>query len=431
MAAVGAVVVVVVVVTRPEPVVVAPPPVPENWDGLEPLVSVAAQEALDVVHRAPGSADGWAELAMTYHANDLVDLARPCYEQALALDDTHAPWWFLAARCSAEVGDVAGALVRIDRAIGIETAAWFLYWRKGGWLLESGDVEAATVAFMTAIERGDGIDDPAAWVGLARASLQVGNNEEALQILEPLVGRQPPVPNAEHVANLLGQAYQRLGRGEEAELLLSVQPSRGLTWSDPWSDSMYRRRRFGDWVIRQAHQMIVAGDPLGALTHLAPLAGTHADDPALLKTKGMAHFAVGELDEARTCLERVLESNADDAAAHLNLSYVYERIADWPLALRHIDEAIRLDGGVMQSRVQRGRILLASGSIDLAERALEGVVADNPGRSNPLVWLARARAEAGNVDDASRLLVEAARVNPNDQDIPGVARRIEALKVRR
>ena len=86
----------------------ARPPVPEQWGGIEVLVREAIEEQLGRVEAAPEDAAAWGDLGRTYHANDLVDLAAPCYERSVAMDDADARIWLLLSRVRGELGDVQG-----------------------------------------------------------------------------------------------------------------------------------------------------------------------------------------------------------------------------------------------------------------------------------------------------------------------------------
>ena len=50
---------------------------------------------------------------MVYHANDVIDLAGPCYERALAGNERDALRWYLLALVQTELGEVDAAIASL------------------------------------------------------------------------------------------------------------------------------------------------------------------------------------------------------------------------------------------------------------------------------------------------------------------------------
>lgn len=339
---------------RPGAATVGEPPVPEEWRGLEPLLGQRIRESLAEVESSPRSPQRWAQLAMLYHANDLVDLAGPCYEQSLALNDGDAQLWYLLGRLRSELGDVSGALQAVDEAAALDPKQSFVHWRRGFWLLRLGRLEEAETSFTVATERDPA--DPIGTIGLARIAEQRGAYSDAANILEQLLARHPQLPNTSYVRDRLGRAYQQLGRSSEAQPLLSQQPRKSLNWPDPWSDALYQHRWLQEWLILQAHGKIRARDPQAALQILEPLREFHPDDPTLLKMLGMAYFSSGEHDRAIAMLERVIEKQPQEFSAYLNLGFVYEQQGRWQEAVRCAGKAVELNPTSSAARSQLARV---------------------------------------------------------------------------
>jgi tetratricopeptide (TPR) repeat protein len=333
------------------------PPVPERWTGLDRLVRELVETRLSAVRETPRSHEAWRNLAFAYHANDLVDLTAPCYEQTLALDDRDAQAWYLLGRTRSELGDVAGAVEAARRAADLGQSPGFVQWRMGFWLLELGRLDEAEAAFDHAVQLAP--LDPIGRIGLARVASQRGEPVRVVELLHPLASSST-TPNLVYVRHLLGTAYQRLGDPARAEPLLARQAVPSLSWSDPWSDELYRDRRLASWIIVQANQKIGAGAPDDAIRHLQQLLPELADDPTLLKMMGKACFAAGDIGRAIQQLERVIELYPDDFPAHLNLAFAFEQTGDVDRALALLDRADTLRPG--RPEVQAARARLRGGS---------------------------------------------------------------------
>lgn len=406
----------------------APVPRPESFEGMQPLVRVAVEEALDFVESNATPA-AWTILAETYHANDYVDLALPAYDttiEAIGRDgEPHPRLYYLRARTNAELGNVDAALADIDRALRRAGDVSHVHWRGGFWLVEAGRLDEAEAAFDRALECDP--EDPIPWVGRARIAMERGDAARAAGILEQLLDGGAAIPNAAYVRDLLGRAYQRLGRSEEAEPLLATAALGSLAWPDDWSNQMYTRRRTERWLLSQAETAIVGGDPSAALLILADLAPHAPDDPDLLKLRALAHFAAGQTPTAIALLERAAELSPDDPAIFLNLAHCHESIGAYGQALPRSARAAELAPDDPAVTTQHGRLLLRTGQPAAAAQAFQRTLGVNPGWAPAHLLLADAYAALGKRALARAELNTARMIDPM---LPGLAEteaRIDAM----
>jgi len=401
-------------------------PAPEAWDGFEPLVRETIEQALAEVREFDDSAAAWGRLAMTYHANNVIDLAGPCYERALELNDQDALKWYLLGRVQAEVGDLEAGLAALERARELKSDVDFVHWRRGTWLIDLGRLPEAQAAFQRALElepRGY-----AARVGLARIAQLEGRPHETVTLLSPLVADDPQLPNRAYVQDLLGRALREVGREEEAQVLLASEATASLNWPDAWTERMFEQRVVSDWLIQRAHALVVGRDPKRALALVEPLREHHADDPVLNKMLGMAYFSLGEREEATRMLERVIAARPDDFSAYLNLGFVYEQSQAFEDAERFSQRAVELNPESVEARMQLARCLVGLERYAAARTWIEAVVDERPDWSLGWERLAQVRCELRDPEGASEALARAQELGANPAVLADLQARIEALR---
>lgn len=394
---------------------------------MEPLVRQIVQERLAQIRTAPGNPDAWSGLGRAYHANDLIDLAGPCYEEALSIEQNDAISWYLLARVRAELGDVDGALAAVDQAIVHDPTAAFVHWRRGFWLAQQGKLDAAETAFQNAMKLQRA--DPIATVGLACVAAERQDYASAAALLEPIAGSFPGNSGI-YVRNLLGQSYQRSGRRTEAQGLIAQTPVTDVSWPDPWSNQLYQDRRLSEWIVIQAHQMIQAGNPAAALAALQPLAQTYGNDITVLKMIGQASFALGQIDAAMNALRQVVEQQPDDFSANMNLAYAHEQRGQFSPALGYAAKAAKLRPALVPAQLQYARILIATGDATGAIAVLEPVIWANPDLPLGYRHLAVAYADAGQHERAGAAMARYVDLAPNDPELHVLQQDLEAARNR-
>src|SRR5437773_997252 len=216
------------------------PPLPTLPDRstVAPDVEEALRQALDDLAADRRDGTQWGRFAMTCEANGLVSTARDAYDAATSVDAANAKWWYRLANTEARLGRSAAAVSDIRRAIELDPSYAPAHWRLGLWLLDRSEFEAAEREFARAAE----IDphDLSATAGLARLYLQRRDERRAIELLEPTLAKNP---GDGYLLQLLGTAYRRVGRDDEAGFALAVGESGEPAWADPWTDQMLQFRR--------------------------------------------------------------------------------------------------------------------------------------------------------------------------------------------
>src|SRR6266540_2597112 len=196
---------------------------------------------------------------------------------------------------------------------------------------------------------------------LADCFLRMGRFKDVVEVLAPLEA----AAEQEHaVAYLLGQA-----------LILDKQPARG--------------QLFIDYILRdgdsaEAHLLmgvarLAASEPAAARHDFARAVELNPKLPSAHANLGQTLMQLGDTDRAAVELARELEQNPNDYDANLNLGVILRQRQRYPEALARFRRALSVRPTSSPVRYQIGSLHFARGEVEEARRALEAVVADEPG----------------------------------------------------
>lgn len=442
------------------------PPLPDRLDLLDPAVVELIQARVGDVKANPQDPRRWLDLALVYESGVMYGLADRCYTQALSLAPSNARAWYHRSLVRRELGDMDKCVSAMRRVIELNGTYAPAHWRLGLLLLERTEFAEAEDAFRRAIELAP--DDSAGWLGVARVHLKRGENRQAAQVLESLLSWTKK--NVAYANRLLGTAYQRLGRPEEARAALNRGRGSKPDWSDPWANDVYRvrPRNFGARVT-MADALVQTGRYDQALTLLLRLKQEQPENVSVLTNLGAAYLATGHLDESIETSKEALAFNPDTYLAEVNLAAAYKRQAGagdpessavfYRLAMEHVDRALALNPTYGWSHALKADLLclearyeeamglylrgsqLEGGRADWLYRAgvcqcqverwedavqtLEKATAQLGDSPAAFYFLGVAHANVGNYDRAEAALRRAEQLAPDD---PRVARAFELLK---
>ena len=428
----------------------------ESLGAIAPEVADAAREALDSLAQDPRDAARWGRFGMICEANGLVG-PPGTLPSATSLEKPDAKWWYRLAIVEARSGRVDEAIADVRRAIEANGAYAPAHWRLGLWLLDQDDADGAERAFTRAREIDP--NDVSAAVGLARVYLQRGQDQAAADLLERTLAKNP---GDRYAMRLLGTAYRRLGRADEAAFALTVGESGEPLWPDPWTDEMLQFRRGFAVRLKDATQYFVAGRMAEAMGLLQQLHQEKPDDIALLNHLGEVYVAAGKVDEGIAMLEQVVARDPERFEAQVNLASGYLRKNDLVRARAAVDRAIAINPRLGRAHETRGLILWRGGdepgALDAFKTALHwdprnvralvwaGMVEMNrnhpreavehfgaatrldPTRVEAWVGVANATMALGAWDRAAAALQHAAQLNPDSPDVKQAAEHLRSLR---
>jgi tetratricopeptide (TPR) repeat protein len=378
---------------------------------LAPEVADIVRQAREGVMENPSEAIRWGRFGMVCEANGLPNAARTAYATAVSLQDSDAKWWYRLAAVDARLGRIDEAVTEMQRSIERNGAFAPSYWRLGLWLLDRNETDAAERAFNHATE----IDatDRAGWIGLARVYLQRRENARAAGMLERLVG----AGTADRYAlELLGTAYRRLGRVDEAQPALQVGATAEAQWSDPWTDEMLTYRRGRAALLKDATALIVAGQFDPAIRILEQLHGENPDDVVLNAHLGQVYVAAGRDEDGVPLLERVVAKQPDRFEAFVDLATGYMHEGDLVKARAAVERALVLNRSYAPAYETLGLVLWRSGDARAAVAAFDRAARLDPRNSRALVWIGMVDTNTGRTGDALAAFERAVRIDPTSVD---------------
>jgi putative PEP-CTERM system TPR-repeat lipoprotein len=226
----------------------------------------------------------------------------------------------------------------------------------------------------------------------ARAALSAGNTAQAVKLLEQLSTQG--VPN-EQLRLDLAATFLQAGRSDRALELLDAAPG-GNT---------------GDRAQQLRLVALAAKDKPAAIQGLKAYGAAHAGDERAVTFAALTLSALGEGNDARDLLAKLVAAAPKSSAAQLNLARVEARAGRFDAAEAALQEASKLDGsaapvlGLAQLAALRGRD-------DDAVRWLEQARTRDAKSAEARTMLARAYFARGEFPKARQVVDELVALQP-------------------
>ncbi len=387
------------------------PPAITDLGPLAPEIADIVRQARESVAQDPRDGLRWGRFAMVCEANGLSGAAAGAYANAANLQPSEPKWPFHLAVVEARLGRIDDAIRDMRRSIELKADFAPSYWRLGLWLLDENQTEGAERAFSRATD----IDpaDRAGWAGLARVYLQRDENERAAGLLERLVSASP---SDAYTLQLLGTAYRRLGRVEQAGAALQAGAKGEAQWSDAWTDEMLAFRRGYAALLKDATAYLVAGRFAEAIAILEQLRRDRPDDLVLMAHLGQVYVAAGRDADGVSLLQQVLEREPDRFEARVDLATGYMHLGDLSRARAEAERAVQSNGSYAPAYETLGLVRWRGDDARGAIAAFDASVQRDPRNVRALVWKAMVETNTGRTADALATFERAAQVDPTSVD---------------
>jgi tetratricopeptide (TPR) repeat protein len=360
----------------------AAPPDPRTFGDLDPAVIELLDELTAAVNADRSDGARWGRLGMGLEANGLLVQAGANYDVAVRLDAKEPRWRYRRAVLSARRGEIDPALADLKVVSSLAPDYAPAYWRTGYLLLDRGEPAAAQLAFESAVRAAP--SDPAGHIGLAQVHLSRGENSEAAAGLEELLAT---TPGERYALQLLGTAYRRLGREDDARFALTVGAAGQPVWTDAWSDEVGQYRRGFAAMLKEATQLGLERKFDQSIALLDRLIQLRPDDKALRVYLGGMYAAAGRIAQAAAILEPVLADDPQhfDVTMHLASGYLFAGNLD--KASAYAARALDLRPASADASKLRGMVLWQEGRLRDAVALFETAAAADPRDPTPHLWI--------------------------------------------
>ena len=385
----------------------AAPQDPRTFGNLDPAVIELLDELTAAVNTDRSDASRWGRLAMGLEANGLLVQSAANYDVAVRLDGNEPRWRYRRALLSARRGEIDPALADLKTVSTLAPGYAPAYWRSGLLLLDRGDGDAAQVAFQSAVQAAP--SDPAGHTGLALVHLSKGDNTEAVAVLEKLLATNP---GERYALQLLGTAYRRLGREDDARFALTVGSTGQPAWTDTWSDEISQYRRGFAVMLKEATQLGLERKFDQAIALLDRLTQLRPKDKALHVYLGGMYAAAGRIAPAAAMLEPILADDPKhfDATMHLASGYLFAGNLD--KASAYAARALELRPANADAAKLRGMVLWQQGRLPEAVALFEAAATADPRDATPHLWIGMVLGQQARYVEARGRFEAALSKNP-------------------
>lgn len=387
------------------------PPHIESLGGMDPEVAALLREQRAAIEGDPRDATAWGRFAMACEANGFVGCARTGYEAASRLARDEPRWAYRLALVRARLGQHDAALAgltQVNERAPEYGPAWA---RRGLWMLDRGKLDEAEAAFTRALAVDSA--DISASTGLARVQLERRDNARAAEMLERALDRHP---GDRYALQLLGTAYRRLGRLDDASFALAVGSGGEPTWRDPWSEEVGQYRRGFATMLKAATADAMAGRYDAALPVLEELRRRSPTDISLANHTGDILTAAGRHADAIGLLTSMIEARSANADTHVALASALLASGDPIRAEAHADRAIALQASGARAYELKGLIAWRAKRLREASALFEQGLMRDPRHLRLLAWLGFIRLEARRPQEAAAAFAEVIRRDPLQPD---------------
>lgn len=384
------------------------PDLPDYVSGFDPSVRQLVEEAHRELRADASDPNRWMKLGMAFEAHSEAGQAVPLYEEALVLAPNKARWWYRLAMARQGSDQLEAALEAMDQVVALNDRYAPAHWRRGLWLLETAKEEEARASFQRSLQVDP--QDPAGFIGLLQVSLRLGENEEVIRRLEgsPLLRG----PNGPWASKLLGTAYQRSGREEEARVLLANSKEAKPVYRDAWNSELDQYRRGLASINRQARNLIAAGQAPQAITILERAREQDGKHVPILRTLGAAYAAAGRTKDALEVLLAAADLEPENTELRIDAAWAYAMHGELQSALSEVLEILGESPENNKAHVLHAQLLMDLGRNEEAIAAFAKAMEHGARQPAMLVDIGKKQLELGQLPEALTSFVLAGEQDP-------------------
>lgn len=347
-------------------------------------------------------AQAFGELGRLYHAYDLTQAARPCYENAHGLAPEEFRWSYYLGVLEQSEGEIEAAARHFEACLKTRPADLPTLLRLGDVRLEQNRPDLARHAFATAVDAHPG--QAAGHYGLGRVALAQDRPQEAVAHFERVLALQP---QATGVHYSLALAYRRLGELEQARSHMKRQgPSQDqpqgaqVRVEDPLLAELVRLARSVGLYLQRGGQALRRGDAATAVRELRRAVEVDPQSAPAHQSLASALALGGQVDEAVEHYRRALELDPQNATVAYNLGNLLRRRGKPRQAEAHLSRAVELDPSLVEARLTLAAVREEEGRYVEARDEYAAVLDVDPGNVTARARLAMLPVYSGEADGA-------------------------------
>jgi tetratricopeptide (TPR) repeat protein len=406
-----------------------PVPNPEA-SAFEPSVKKKLAEAranLDRIVAAQPSnqelGNAYGELAMTYHAQDLLKAAEAAYENARKLAPREIRWPYLEGHLYNDSARQPEAIRAFEAALAIDGANLPVLVSLGQVYLQHGDLDQAQRMFEKALANKDG--RAAAEAGLGKVAMAKRDYKEAIKHFEEALKLWP---SATQLRQPLAVAYQGVGNRAKAEENIARYDISGVEpmVADAAADALASKVVASRVLMRRGQRDAKAGRfDLAEVAFRATVAADPTNAEALANL-GISLANLGRTDEAQRALTESLKMDNTSAVAHLSLGVILDRQGMDQAASEQYEAALKVDPDNTQAAVYLADLKMRLGLPGHAAELYRRALAQSPNATRMQISLAMAYIKGKRFADARKALEAVVAAQANNVEATNALARILA-----
>jgi tetratricopeptide (TPR) repeat protein len=398
--------------------------------GLEPSVIKAVERARahfdSVAAKRPGRdrlGDAYGELAMIYHAQDLVAPAAVAYANAHTLAPDDKRWPYLLGHLYNDAARVPEAIASFEEVLAKHPTDAPTLLALGQIYLQTGALDKSE-AMYERLKAQPGAQ-AAALAGLGKVALARRNYAVAVARLEEALKL---VPEAARLRQPLAMAHQGQGDKEQAEAQIALFRADGYepTVDDPLVDALSDKVAASRVLLRRGQREGKSGRFDLAEKAFRAAVAADPNDAEAIANLGISLANLGRIDEAQQRLEEALAKDDTIVVAHVSLGVVYDRKGRDAAAIEQYAKATRLDPANIPALVYQADALMRTGYATKAVPLYRDAAAKSPGSSRMEMSLAMALVRSGDLAQARDVLESAAKAQQDNYAIANALARLLA-----
>jgi len=373
-----------------------------------------ARAVVDAQLAMPGASqlsisEAYGNLGRLYHAYELLELARICYENAGQLHSTKPDWPYLYGVVNQRQGDNQKAIdaykyvIKLDPPFVPARIRLARAYRAENQLKEAKELldELNTKQPGSAVILAE----------LGELAVAEGHNEAAVDYLNKALSA---VPRANRLHYPLALAYRNLGNQEEARSHMKQRGDVGIAIDDPVVNDLQNLKTGERVQLLQGKLAFNAGDYLAAAEAFREALKAEPDSARAHVNLASALGMLGQNKEAIQHYEQALKLDEKNATAHFNLGVLYLEQQDHDKAIRHLQETIAIAPKDSTARLYLASILLQENKVNEAFEQYMAVVKNNPESVDAWMGLSRLLVANQQYGEALSVLSAANEKLPHD-----------------